>query len=95
MVSTVSTIHGFVLRECHQIPWAGGAQSLGEHEEESEPKSKSILLERIAQKHQQAQESAAGDVFVGPTTYIHFMHCFKYIFRDKQAEAKQRVEQLM
>lgn len=89
-----------MLRECHQIPWAGdkgqglSVEPQSQHEDDDEPKSKSILLERIAQKHQQDNGSAVGHVFVGPTTYINFIHCFRHIFKEKQKEAKERVEKL-
>lgn len=61
----------------------------------SEPRSLSILLEKINLKHQRnGGTNLTGDVFVGPTTYIQFMHCFRHIFRDKRKEANERVDRL-
>lgn len=101
MVASLSTIHGHVLRECHQIPWAGNDHLLGRAESPpedpgaSEPRSLSILLEKISLKHQRnGGASVTGGVFVGPTTYIQFMHCFRHIFRDKRKEAIERVDRL-
>ena len=101
MVASLSTIHGHVLRDCHQIPWAGDdhlltrAESPLEDGSASEPRSLSILLEKIALKHQRnGGTNVTGDVFVGPTTYIHFMHCFRHIFRDMRKEANERVDRL-
>lgn len=101
VVVSLSTIHGHVLRECHQIPWAGDdnlltrAESPPEEPSASEPRSLSILLEKINLKHQDnGGSNITGDVFVGPTTYIQFMHCFRHIFRDKRKEANERVDQL-
>lgn len=101
VVVSLSTIHGHVLRECHQIPWAGDdhlltrTESPPEEPSASEPRSLSILLEKINLKHQDnGGSNIIGDVFVGPTTYIQFMHCFRHIFRDKRKEANERVDQL-
>jgi len=101
VVASLSTIHGHVLRECHQIPWAGDdhlltrAESPPEGGSISEPRSLSILLEKISLKHQgNGVSKATGEVFVGPTTYIQFMHCFRHIFRDKRKEANERVDRL-
>lgn len=97
MVSSLSTIHGHVLRECHQIPWSGGDKPLrttssGEEDPDT-PLSKNLLLERIALKHQ-SDGMALGRIAVGPTTYIQFMHCFRYVFKTKRLEAKRQVEKL-
>lgn len=102
VVSTLSTIHGHVLRECHQIPWAGEdhkitprAQSPPEDGDATEPRSLSILLEKINLKHQRKSDfNGTEDVYVGPTTYVQFMHCFRHIFRDKRKESNERVERL-
>ena len=101
VVASLSTIHGHVLRECHQIPWAGDdhllsrAESPPEDPSTSEPRSLSILQEKISLKHQHNGEAnVTGGVFVGPTTYIQFMHCFRHIFRDKRKEAIERVDKL-
>ncbi|XP_048577711.1 dynein axonemal heavy chain 8 isoform X3 [Nematostella vectensis] len=102
VVASVSTIHGHVLRECHQMPWGGNYKSLRPASVASPPSdedndlllSKNILLERITLKHQSSGGSALGNVFVGPTTYIQFMHCFRHIFRDKRREHKERVHKL-
>lgn len=100
-MASLSTIHGHVLRECHQIPWAGDGQLLSRAESPpedpgaSEPRSLSILLEKINLKHQGSDgASVTGDAFIGPTTYIQFMHCFRHIFRDKRKEANERVDRL-
>lgn len=100
-MASLSTIHGHVLRECHQIPWAGDdhlssrAESPPEDPGASEPRSLSILLEKISLKHQRnGGASVTGGVFVSPTTYIQFMHCFRHIFRDKRKEAIERVDRL-
>ena len=99
MVASLSTIHGHVLRECHQIPWAGDdhlfnrTESPPEDGSATEPRSLSILLEKISLKHQgNGGANVTGDVFVGPTTYIQFMHCFRHIFRDRRKEANERVD---
>ncbi|CAH3196290.1 unnamed protein product, partial [Porites evermanni] len=101
VVASLSTIHGHVLRDCHQIPWAGDehllkrAQSPPQDGSASEPRSLSILLEKISLKHQRdGGVDVTGDVFVGPTTYVQFMHCFRHIFRDKTKEANDRVDRL-
>ena len=101
MVATLSTIHGHVLRECHQIPWAGEdylsprAESPPEDGSGTEPRSLSILLEKINLKHQRTSDfNGTDDVYVGPTTYVQFMHCFRHIFRDKRKESNDRVERL-
>ena len=101
VVSTLSTIHGHVLRECHQIPWAGEdhlsprAQSPPDDGDATEPRSLSILLEKINLKHQRKSDfNGTEDVYVGPTTYVQFMHCFRHIFRDKRKESNERVERL-
>lgn len=100
VVVALSTIHGHALRECHQIPWAGDdhlstrAKSPPDDGSATEPRSLSILLEKINLKHQNGGSNVTGDVFVGPTTYIQFMHCFRHIFRDKRKEANERVSRL-
>ena len=101
VVSTLSTIHGHVLRECHQIPWAGEdllsprAESPPEDGVATEPRSLSILLEKINLKHQRKSDiNGTEDVYVGPTTYVQFMHCFRHIFRSKRKESNERVERL-
>ena len=90
-----------MLRDCHQIPWAGDdhllkrEQSPPQDGSASEPRSLSILLEKISLKHQRdGGVDVTGDVFVGPTTYVQFMHCFRHIFRDKRKEANERVDRL-
>ena len=101
MVASLSTIHGHVLRECHQIPWAGDdhvlprAESPPEVVSATEPRSLSILMEKINLKHQRNGGcNVTGDVFVGPTTYVQFMHCFRHIFRDRRKESNERVDRL-
>ncbi|XP_068697910.1 dynein axonemal heavy chain 8-like [Montipora foliosa] len=101
VVATLSTIHGHVLRECHQIPWAGDdhvlprAESPPEVVSATEPRSLSILMEKINLKHQRNGGcNVTGDVFVGPTTYVQFMHCFRHIFRDRRKESNERVDRL-
>lgn len=99
VVSSLSTIHGHVLRECHQIPWAGLDQIIkpasGATDIDSNlPLSKNILLERINLKHQSSDGTALGKIAVGPTTYIQYVHCFRHIFKEKRIEAKIQVEKL-
>lgn len=72
-----------------------GAESPPEDGSATEPRSLSILLEKINLKHQRNGGcSETGAVFVGPTTYVQFMHCFRHIFRDKRQDVNQRVGRL-
>lgn len=98
MVSSLSTIHGYVLRECHQIPWSGSdntvrTASAGD-EDTDLPLSKNLLLERMNLLHQSSDGMALGRIGIGPTTYIQAMHCFVHVFKTKRLEAKRQVDKL-
>ena len=100
-MATLSTIHGHVLRDCRQIPWAGEGHFLIRPQSspglmsDSEPSSLSILLEKISLKHQNYDGTyCIGEAFVGPTTYIQFMHALRHIFSDKSKETNERVKRL-
>ncbi|XP_076466964.1 uncharacterized protein LOC143298129 [Babylonia areolata] len=58
------------------------------------PYSKTILQERVKQRHRDKGTSAKNEVYVGPTTYRRFMESFKYLYTSKAQQRTESVEQL-
>ncbi|XP_025098007.1 LOW QUALITY PROTEIN: dynein gamma chain, flagellar outer arm-like [Pomacea canaliculata] len=58
------------------------------------PYSKTILHERIKQRHRNTKILASNEVYVGPNTYRRFMDCFKYLYVTKSQQRTESVEQL-
>ena len=99
VVSTLASIHEFVLQDCHHIPWAGGmatnaeskpdTKDLKEAEDEtSDDYGRNLLMERIALANRQVHVAMPNEVFVGPTTYDRFLHCFMSLLKKKEGEIK-------
>lgn len=101
-MSTLASVHEFVLQDCHHIPWAGG---LATHEIRSTSRTKdlkrdkegasmhdgyarNLLMERIALANRHVDVAMPNEVFVGPTTYDRFLHCFMSLLKKKEGEMK-------
>eukprot|EP00794_Sanderia_malayensis_P000407 gene407-1042_t len=93
VMETMIAIHGHILRDCNQIPWAGDAAEPDEQVDSDGqlPYSKSILLNRILHKDVSWHGTPTTGIFVGPTTFHGFMHCFKYVFKVKAAKVNEKV----
>ena len=88
----MSGIHSRILKECNQIPWAGDyEESVSKEEEMNLPYSKNILLHRIMHKDISWTGEQKIGIFVGPTTFHRFMHCFHYVFNAKTVEINEKV----
>ncbi|XP_028415382.1 dynein heavy chain 8, axonemal-like isoform X2 [Dendronephthya gigantea] len=99
VVSTLASIHEFVLQDCHHIPWAGGMaiNPGGELETKDLKQAKNdsnneygrdLLMERIALANRQIDVALPNEVFVGPTTYDRLLHCFMSLLKKKEGETK-------
>lgn len=58
------------------------------------PYSKTILYERIKQRHRNSSVAAKNEVYVGPTTFRRFMDSFQHLYTSKAQERTDSVEQL-
>ncbi|XP_052089132.1 uncharacterized protein LOC127725852 isoform X10 [Mytilus californianus] len=58
------------------------------------PYSKTILHERIKNRHRKDDDRAKNEVYVGPTTFRRFMECFRCLYNNKSKVRTQDVEQL-
>ena len=47
-----------------------------------------LLMERIALVNRQVHIPMPNEVFVGPTTYDRFLHCFMSLLKKKEGEIK-------
>ena len=109
ITSTLAFIHEFVLKDCHQIPWAGEnvlnsysveqqrqkeLKDLDKEVDHYENYSKCLLMERIALAHRCLDTAQPNEIFVGPTTYDRFLHCFKNLLEKKEKAIKDRVKEL-
>ena len=99
VVSTLASIHEFVLQDCHHIPWAGcmatGSETKSETKDSQEAENegnesyaRNLLLERIALANRQVHVAMPNEVFVGPTTYDRFLHCFLSLLKKKEGQIK-------
>lgn len=97
-MSTLASIHEFVLQDCHHIPWAGGlatnsdtkseSKDSEQHEHVNEAYARDLLAERIALENRQVDVAMSNEVFVGPTTYDRFLHCFMSLLKKKEGQIK-------
>ena len=89
----MSGIHAQILKECGQISWAGNCNSSDAADKDTAfPRSKNILLHRILNKDISWNGDQATGIFVGPTTFVRFMHCFRYVFKAKTTEVSEKVK---
>ena len=99
VVLTLANVHEFVLKDCHHIPWAGGMATSSELQPETkdlkrvEPGmddgyARNLLMERIALANRCVDVAMPTEVFVGPTTYDRFLHCFMSLLKKKESEIK-------
>ena len=92
VIRTMSGIHLRLLKECNQIPWAGNCEENSFLDDELNfPSSKKILLHRIMHKDISWTGEQKVGIFVGPTTFQRFMHCFNYVFSAKAVEINEKV----
>ena len=49
---------------------------------------RNLLMERIALANRHVHEAKPNEVFVGPTTYDRFLHCFMSLLKKKEGEIK-------
>ena len=92
VIRTMSGIHSKILKECNQIPWAGDyEENVSSESEMNLPHSKNILLHRIMDKDISWKGEQKSGIFVGPTKFHRFMHCFHYVFNAKAEEINEKV----
>ena len=90
VTQAISVIHGHILRNCEQIPWAGATteKTHSGNIEENLPRSRDLLRSRIL--NQNFRHNGSPGIFVGPTTYQRFLHCFRHVFEAKVSEANEK-----
>lgn len=87
----MSAIHSKILKDCNQIPWAGEyEENPSNNEELNLPSSKNIVLHRIMHQDISWTGEQKIGIFVGPTTFQRFMHCFRYVFNAKTVEISEK-----
>jgi hypothetical protein len=57
-------------------------------DETSDDYGRNLLMERIALANRQVHVAMPNEVFVGPTTYDRFLHCFMSLLKKKEGEIK-------